>query len=440
MNVLHFFSKSRGIKNLFFRVIVTLRRFGISSKKFIYLLDRYNTITLKLGYRPTFAITAVILQRYPDFIKELNRQGIEFAIHGYLHVDYTIISYDEQNRHFKKAIDAFKSYGIPYVGFRAPFLRINGNTPKVLDSLGFIYDSSLSVKWDVIDLSKQTRQSQDEYKRLLNFYAPRNAEQYLSLPRNKGNLIEIPVSIPDDEVLVDRLGITNAVEISDIWTAILEEVYKRCELFTLQLHPERISYCERALVDVISQAKSLNPPVWIVTLKEICEWWREKEKFDFKICDQGDGKYKVKAVCSERAMPLLKNAKVNVPVSEWFDGYQSIKARDFEIESPKRPVIGVGQNSSPAAVSFLRNEGFIVERSDQPENYGIYFNKLGEFTDSDEKGLCEEISRSNAPLLRYWRWPSQNKSALSITGDIDSMTLIDFALRIFENWRQNFRQ
>jgi peptidoglycan/xylan/chitin deacetylase (PgdA/CDA1 family) len=435
MKVFNLLSKSRGTRNLFSRVVSTFRRFGISPNKFVYLLDIYNKSALKLGYRPTFAITAAILNRYPNFIKELALQGIEFAVHGYFHVDYTTISYDEQDKHFRKAIEAFKTCEIPYVGFRAPFLRINGYTPRVLETLGFMYDSSLSVKWDVIDLGKHLR-SIGEYNRLIDFYRPRNAEQYLSLPRNKGGLIEIPVSIPDDELMVDRLGITSTNEIGNVWKAILEQTYNRGELFTLQLHPERIIYCESALVDVISQAKNLNPPVWIVTLQEICAWWKEREKFVFNIFDQGDGKYRVKANCSERATLLVKNSKVNVPVSEGFDGYQCIKARDFVIESPKRPVIGVKQNSSSIAVDFLRNEGFVVERSDQSDDYGIYLDKLTEFTEFDEKTLYDEINCSNAPLLRYWRWPDQNKSALSITGDIDSMTLIDFLLRIYENWRQ----
>ena len=81
----------------------------------------------------------------------------------------------------------------------------------------------------------------------------------------------------------------------------------------------------------------------------------------------------------------------------------------------------------------------MVERSDQPDNYGIYLNDLADFQVADEKPLSEIIEHSDAPVLRYWRWPHQARSALSITGDIDSMTLIDFVLRVFETWRQNGR-
>ena len=136
---------------------------------------------------------------------------------------------------------------------------------------------------------------------------------------------------------------------------------------------------------------------------------------------------------------LLKNSKANVPVNEWFDGYQSIVARDFVIESPKRPVIGVRWDSSSAAIKFLRSEGYIVEPSTEPDNCGIYLGSLTQFNETDERTLSREIERSEAPLLRYWRWPDRARSACSVTGDIDSITLIDFVLRIFENWRQGVR-
>ena len=164
-----------------------------------------------------------------------------------------------------------------------------------------------------------------------------------------------------------------------------------------------------------------------------------RKNFTFSISSQVDGGYKVRANCSDRATVLLKNIKANVPVNEWFDSYQSVIARDFVLEGPTSPVIGVGLDSSPTAVSFLRGEGYIVEPSDKADHYAKYFNNLAQFSEADEKTLSREIEQSDAPLLRYWRWPDQAKSALSVTGDIDSMTLIDFALRILENWRPNVK-
>jgi hypothetical protein len=46
--------------------------------------------------------------------------------------------------------------------------------------------------------------------------------------------------------------------------------------------------------------------------------------------------------------------------------------------------------------------------------------------------LVDRIERLDAPLLRFGCWPDGSRAALSITGDIDSVTIQDFFLRILE--------
>ena len=437
VNVTKFLSASRRPRNLLLRVLSILSRFGITARRFRHKLDRYRAVTRSLGCTPTLAVTAVTLRRHARLIRKLSRQGIELAVHGYIHTDYRLLPLEEQSRHFKKAIDAFESCQIPFSGFRAPFLRINGKTPKALSNFGFSYDSSRIIHWNVVDRTRYAKHSSSSYDRLLDFYQPRESQQYLALPRFTNGFVEIPVSIPDDEAMVDRLGITDKKEIAEIWKAILETTYARGELFTMQLHPERILLCENALAETLRQAREHNPSIWIATLGEIARWWKERDEFTLQVNCEGNGRYRVKADCSDKATLLLKNCMANVPATEWSNGYQSISARDFVIETRVRPVIGVALDSSATAVSFLESEGFIVERSHQADDYGIYIDNLAQFQEADEKPLSERVEQSNAPLLRYWRWPHQAKSALSITGDIDSVTIIDFALRILENWRQN---
>jgi len=439
MSPIPFLSKSRGTRNLVSRIRTVLNNFSISPKKFEHLLRRYSTVTLNLGCVPTFPITAVILKRHPRLIRELYQQGAEFAIHGYIHTDYGVMPLNEQVKHFKKAIDTFEKHQVPFTGFRAPFVRVNTQTPQALSKLGFPYDSSLVLHWDVFNRNEHTEGSWIEYERILDFYQSRQAQDYISIPRSMDGFIEIPGSMPDDEIIVERMGITDKRKIGEIWQGILQSTYNNNELFALSLHPERFSYCEDALVSVIKKAKELNPPVWIASLKEITEWWQEKKKFAFKIDSRGNGKYGVQTELSDRATVLLKNSKVNVPTGDWFDGYRTVNSRDFVLESPKRPVMGVSRDSSPAAVAFLKNEGYIVEASEQPDDYGIYLNNLAKFNEASEKPLLKKIEQSDAPILRYWRWPNRAKSTLTVTGDIDSITLVDFVLRIMENWRLNRR-
>jgi peptidoglycan/xylan/chitin deacetylase (PgdA/CDA1 family) len=422
------------------RIRTVLSRFGISAGRFERLLRRYHAVTSNLGCVPTFPITAVILKRHPGLIRELSRDGVEFAIHGYIHTDHGVMSLEEQAEHFKKAVNTFKVCQVPFTGFRAPFLRTNGDTIKALNQSKFAYNSSQAVHWDVLDKADYSDASWLEYQRLLDFYQSRQAQDYFVLPRSTDGLIEIPVSIPDDEAMVERLGIIEGEKISKIWDSILEAAYRDGELFTLQLHPERILLCEGSLTEVIQRARELNPGVWVTTLREIAEWWQEKDHFSFGINNLGQGRYQVKADCSARATILLKNGKADVPAPPWYGGYQSITARDFILESPARPVIGVNPDTAREAVSFLRNGGFIVETSEKPDGYGIYLDNLTRFDETSKKPLLQKIEQSGTPLLRFWRWPEHFRSAITVTGDIDSITLGDFVLRIIENWRQNRRQ
>jgi hypothetical protein len=430
---LSFLSKSRGLRNLISRIITVACRFGISPKKFERYLQKYFEIAREAGCRPTLVITASVLARHPEYIRELNRQGVEFAVHGYVHIDYKEANNDKRARHFKEAMQVFNRCQVPFIGFRAPFLRTDGHVPTILSNLGFRYDSSQALWWQVEDINVHSKYIEDNLNRLLEFYAPLEADRYLSLPRFQNGLIEIPVSIPDDEALVERLGINSPEKIGDIWLDIVQMVYRGGELFNLSLHPERIEYCQTALKEVLRKAGGYSPPVWMATLQEIAEWWQERDEFSFDVEPQGDGGYRIRAACSERATILVKNGGLSLPAKPWLDGYQQVMSRDFILESTLLPVVGVEAGSAPAAADFLRSEGYIVDTDVQPGNCGLYLGKIEQFGQADEKALSQQIEQSDTTLVRYWRWPGGARSALSVTGDIDSITITDFVLRILEN-------
>ena len=219
---LNFLSKSRGIRNLIARIRAVLRRFGITPGKFEKLLQQYSSATNRLGCIPTFPIPAVILKRNKKSVRKILQQGVELAIHGYVHIDYGKQPREKQATHYKKAIDTFNACNVPFTGFRAPFLRTNSDTVDALDQSKFIYNSSQAVHWNVLDKSDYTDASWLEYQRLLYFYQSRPAQDYPVMPRSNNGIIEIPVSIPDDEAMVERLGIGDekSSERSTTWTSI----------------------------------------------------------------------------------------------------------------------------------------------------------------------------------------------------------------------------
>ena len=432
MKVKNPFAASRGLRPTFQRMANILYRFGPTPRKMEDRVNRYVEITQEFGCFPTFAVTAVTLKRHPNLIKGLAGKGVELAVHGYVHADHKLLSLQKQTSHFQKASAAFEMHSIPFKGFRAPYLRTNSSTLEALIRLKFAYDSSQTIQWPVIEESKYSRRRLGEYNRLLDFYQPCDAATHLSLPRSINGLLEIPVSIPDDEALVERLGITKEQTIAEIWKEMFERTYASGELLVLQLHPERIIFCASALGSILEKAREAKPPVWIAKLGEIAQWWKQRDKFNFEINNEGNGQWRVRADCTDKGTVLMRNCKANVLTTDWADGYKSIDARDFVLASHVCPCIGVSPNSSEEAIRFLKAEGFVVKVGTKPDQCSIHFDNLGNFNHSDERRISEAIQSSDAPLIRFWRWSEKAKSALAISGDIDAITLADFAMRLIE--------
>jgi hypothetical protein len=193
--------------------------------------------------------------------------------------------------------------------------------------------------------------------------------------------------------------------------------------------------CEKGLRALLGEARALDPPVWIATLGQIAQWWRDRRAFSFEVNRLDDRRWSVRANCSERATILVKSCATDAPTTQWPGAYECVGSRDFTVESPVFPSVGVAPGSSQEAIRFLKTEGYPVEVSDAPAEHSLFLDGLADFGESDEKRLSEAIEQSDAGLVRFWRWPDGAQSALAVTGDIDSMTLIDFLLRVLEVWR-----
>ena len=44
--------------------------------------------------------------------------------------------------------------------------------------------------------------------------------------------------------------------------------------------------------------------------------------------------------------------------------------------------------------------------------------------------LERAIENSRTPLVRFWPWPDGQRSALCLTGDLDALSLADYATRL----------
>jgi peptidoglycan/xylan/chitin deacetylase (PgdA/CDA1 family) len=337
-------------------------------------------------------------------------------VHAYTHVDLTTLSYEEQARNIELAVHTFRGHGIPFTGFRAPYLHWNEETMRVVETYQFLYSSNQAVFWDVLDVEALSPREKEGLDRGLEFYKPWRAEEVVVLPFKKRGFVEIPVSLPDDEILLDRMYIHDAEALGKVWARILDRSHERGELFTLQLHPERIDFFASALGGLLADCRNRRAGVWIATLGEIADWWNRKHDNSATLVDMGDKVRVTVKVCEGTTVFIRENG------SE-----RRVEPGEIDMPGGKRTCVGVSPGSDRRAVQLLRDKGYIIEVGADPDDYVIHLGKLG---DGDVLDSLAELDGFPGPLVRFGTWPHGNRSALAVTGDIDAVTIWDFLNRL----------
>jgi hypothetical protein len=392
-------------------------------------LQRFFEVTDAFGARPSFPITARVLARHPRPVQRLAESGVEFVIHGLVHNDHSRLDLEEQLEGIARAAKLFRAYGVPYSGFRCPFLRGNAATERAVRSLGMEYYSTQPVVFSTAAAAEVAGGALAAYRRTLRqlYGTHQQAERVLVRPTLRAGLVHIPVSLPDHEILVERLH-TDARAQARVWLEMLESTWRAGELFTLQLHPERIFECEPALRALLAAARDRRPPGWIATLGEVAEWWRARSTTALRVERLEDGRFRVRLEGDARARLLIRG----LPELAGEDGYGDERVstmHDFELRSERAPIVGVSYRTHSSVLALLAEEGYVMERAAGAAGYGAWIDEPG---DAEPRALVERVEASPGPLLRLARWPAGARSALAVTGDIDCMTIQDFALRLWE--------
>jgi hypothetical protein len=112
----------------------------------------------------------------------------------------------------------------------------------------------------------------------------------------------------------------------------------------------------------------------------------------------------------------------------WSDGSTLVRDDHVVVPAERRPFVGVHPSSPPALATFLREQGYIVETSDDERAYTCYL-RHERFEREDQQALLAGIDETPVPLLRLARWPDAARSALALTGDVDALTIRDYAFR-----------
>lgn len=426
MNPLRVSTSGKGIPGMFKRLIVIGSRYGLTAAKMDQLLAHFAHLLNEFNCGATFPITTVALARNKNNIEKYQAQNIEFAAHGYFHVDHTQLSPQVLRTHAWQLQRVFAERNIQCVGFRFPYLRWSNETLEVISQSGFLYEGSQGIAWDVAHLADSPA-----YRHVLNFYGAIPARDFPSLPRLEDGLVRIPYCLPDDEALIERFQLTSHETMTAIWLSLLERTYAEGELFTLGLHPERIRLCETPLVETLRRARSLSPHVWMARLDEIAHWWKARAQTRWTLFEEAPGQWLVRLAGPDRLTVLARNVETTPTPLPWDSTYRSVPALEFRLRSERRPWLGVSPRSSPDLKQFLREQGYIFEESPSPEKFTFYLDRPV-FEYRQERPLLAQIEHSDFPLVKTGRWPDGARSALSVTGDIDALTLWDYGLRFLE--------
>jgi peptidoglycan/xylan/chitin deacetylase (PgdA/CDA1 family) len=394
-----------------------------------YRLKVYARLAEQFDTTVTLPVTACVLARHSTLMRRLARRHVELAVHGLVHNDHAVLSYERQYESIAKAAETFRSRGIPFAGFRSPFLRANEATNRAVRELGFRYHSTQAVVFPVIPAQPAGQHPPVSFLNALRLYNPLDAAHVAVRPRDRAGCIDLPVSLPDDDMLVDRLAYA-ADQQSRVWLDILDFTYRRGDLFTLQLHPERVLVMERTLRAVLEEARSRVPRVWIAGLGELASWWERRKRAHLQVLELAPGRYRI-TLAGDDDLGLLIRGLPAVQASPWRDRDLLADVSNFEVAADTMPVVGVSPRTVPSARAFLAEEGFPIEISDAPARFTSYVD-LPE-PGFDEIALLEELDRARGPIVRLWRWPRGIQSALAVTGDIDAITLQDFILRMWES-------
>jgi hypothetical protein len=428
---------TKGLMHSFERSAQILTRFARGKRKFQRMIS-FLQEDMNGDAKITFCVTASLLSQNALLFRRLKQIGHDVAAHGYIHTNMKRKSKKEQIEIIRKCSRAFDQFRMPVSGFRCPYLSYNKDTLDVLQRGGFAWTSNNMVLWHNGTLGKSARVDDRSLKKIRSLYSIQSADQYPVLPRFINNCLEIPITGPDDEMLLERFRVKKIKKIAEIWTDILEQTHKRGELFHLLFHPERFSHIKGCIKEIVEGLKRFDEPIWAASLMEITEWWKSRRTLSYEHENAGEGRWRTWVKVPERGTMIMTRNGGSNGQELFYKNYSRVTPVEtrngrqvFTSAKGRKMTIGLSHSCSKVLAIFLAEEGFLVERTTRPDDHSLFIDGHSTFSRADEVALVKEIERSSEPILRLWRWPDGTKSSFTISADVDSVTLMDFVRRAF---------
>ncbi len=255
-------TRGKGIRGTIRRASLLPVRYGISPDRILSRLLRMAAIVERWEAMPTIPTTAIVLERHPTLRRQL--AAFDLAVHGYRHVSYAELSREEKAADLQAACQVFADQGLAPKGFRAPYLQLDDATLDLLRRNKFLFDSSKS-QFALPDAHPLTRVAR-------RFVTARYGSNFITgtRPAPASTLVELPVAQPDDEILVDGLGIRNPSGLWRAYEAMMERATAAGSHLVIQVHPERFHICEPALELLVTKAADAGG--WLASLSNAAEW------------------------------------------------------------------------------------------------------------------------------------------------------------------------
>jgi peptidoglycan/xylan/chitin deacetylase (PgdA/CDA1 family) len=264
-------------------------------KPYFQVLQRYEV-------KMTIPITAKAVEDYPKRAEFILKQGHEVAMHGDVHQPF-YGSVEEQTKRLEKGKRIFNDIlGFTPLGFRAPWVRHNGNTYLSLIKTGFLYDSSqeraevplwmpLIKKFPydlrVFPLIKPFLRLAKPFSRSA-MYLGRLVYPLIEPPAKpaylRHQLVELPITTPDDYHLISyqrgpRYSAAQAHRIAEVWLDILGDMKRRKNrLFVVQAHPGRMSPKYIEAIELFLKALRNDSKIEIKAMEEVAQSFIAEQK------------------------------------------------------------------------------------------------------------------------------------------------------------------
>ncbi len=253
--------------------------------------------------RCTFFILGEIVEWYPDLVREIAARGHEIACHGKHHVDITVLGPDLFRRHLEDAVSRLVlTTGQRPVGYRAPNLVYAPWATEILESLGFVYDSTVCV----------SRPIGGKYKGWAN--APRQPyhPSYDDIARRgTARLVELP--LPSFPIIKLSAGSGIMTRILGFhWTSIALRSTARDGCAMFYFHPWEVGDRPQPLGHPVKNAVFLrHTGPWMMRAVECL-----LEQFDGRIRTAGECARLFLAEETATAMPAADQARSSVDRTE----------------------------------------------------------------------------------------------------------------------------